>query len=222
MSDPLVPERATSGRLATHATRAVSALIFTSFMLAGMWVLEIADFMLDGRLDQYGIRAHDVGDLPQIFSAPFLHGGFGHLIANSLPFLVLGTLAAARGLTRFLAMNLVVILVGGAGVWLFGSPGAETLGASILIFGYFGYLLGRGVFERHLADIAIAVTVVLLYGTMILGVLPTDPRISWQGHLFGLIGGVLAAWTLRRRKVAAARPVRPAGGDYTGGGLSPL
>lgn len=219
MSDPLVPERVTSGRLATHATRAVSAVVLTALMLAGMWMLEIADFVLGGRLDQYGIRAHDVGDLPQIFSAPFLHGGFGHLIANSLPFLVLGTLAAARGLGRFLAMNLVVIVVGGAGVWLLGQAGAETLGASILIFGYFGYLLGRGVFERHLADIAIAVVVVLLYGTMILGVLPSDPRISWQGHLFGLIGGVLGAWILRRR--TAPQP-GPAGGGYTGGGLSPL
>jgi membrane associated rhomboid family serine protease len=220
MSDPLVPKNARSGSLAVHATRAVSAIIVTSFMLAGMWVLEIADYLLGGRLDQYGIRAHDVGDLPQIFSAPFLHAGFGHLMANSLPFLVLGFFAAARGLAKFLVMNLMVIVVGGAGVWFFGPSNGETLGASILIFGYFGYLLGRGIFERHLADIAIATAVVLLYGTMIFGVLPSDPRISWQGHLFGLIGGVLAAWTLRRGRAAPARPVADSG--YAGGGLSPL
>jgi membrane associated rhomboid family serine protease len=199
MSDSLVPPRARGEGLTTHATRAVSALAVTLFMLTGMWVLEVADYLADHRLDEYGIRAHEVGDLPQIFSAPFLHADFAHMMANSLPFLVLGFFAAARGLSKFVVMNLLVIVVGGAGVWLTGPSGGETLGASILVFGYFGYLLGRGVFERHVADIAIAVAVVLLYGTMILGVLPSTPGISWQGHLFGMIGGVLAAWTLRRR-----------------------
>ncbi|MCW2898311.1 MAG: Rhomboid family protein [Streptosporangiaceae bacterium] len=206
MSDALVPRRSHSEVLSTHATRAVSGFAVTVFMLAIMWALEVADYMLDGRLDQYGIRAHDPGDLPQIFSAPFLHAGFGHLMANSVPFGVLGFLAAARGLTRFVAMNLMVIVIAGLGVWLTGPSDKETLGASILVFGYFGYLLGRGVFERHLADIAIAVIVVLLYGTMAFGVLPSNPNISWQGHLFGLIAGILAAWTLRRRRAVAPSP----------------
>ncbi|GAA2110008.1 rhomboid family protein [Actinomadura alba] len=199
MSDGLVPQRARSEGLTTHATRAVAALAVTAFMLTGMWALEVADYLVDHRLDEYGIRSHEVSDLPQIFSAPFLHADFAHIMANSLPFLVLGFLAAARGLSKFAVMNLLVIVVGGAGIWLTAPPRTETLGASILVFGYFGYLLGRGLFERHAADIGIAVVVVLLYGTMILGVLPSTPGISWQGHLFGMIGGVLAAWTLRRR-----------------------
>lgn len=185
--------------LDAHARRAVSALVITVLMLIGMWVLETIDFLMEGYLDQYGIQARDVVELPQIFTAPFLHGGFPHLIANSVPFLVLGFLAAARGIAKFAVMNLLVILVGGAGVWFVGSSDAQTLGASILVFGYFGYLLGRGIFDRHLADIAIAVVVVALYGTMIFGVLPSNPSVSWQGHLFGLIGGVLSAWVLRRR-----------------------
>jgi membrane associated rhomboid family serine protease len=204
MSDDLVPQRARSEGFTTHATRAVSALAVTILILAGMWALEVADYLVDNRLDQYGIRSHVVTDLPQIFSAPFLHVGFPHLMANSVPFLVLGFFAAARGLSKFAVMNLLVIVVGGAGVWLTGPSGTETLGASILVFGYFGYLLGRGLFERHLADVGIAVVVVVLYGTMILGVFPSNPGISWQGHLFGLIGGVLAAWTLRRRQGVAA------------------
>jgi membrane associated rhomboid family serine protease len=204
MSDGLVPQSARSEGLTTHATRAVSALAVTILMLTVMWVLEVADYLVDNRLDQYGIRSHEVADLPQIFSAPFLHVGFPHLMANSVPFLVLGFFAAARGLTKFAVMNLLVIVVGGIGVWLTGPSKAETLGASILVFGYFGYLLGRGVFERHLADVGIAVVVVLLYGTMIFGVLPSNPGISWQGHLFGLLGGVLAAWTLRRRPQTVA------------------
>jgi membrane associated rhomboid family serine protease len=204
MSDALVPQRARSEGFTTHATRAVSAFALTVLMLTVMWVLEVADYLLDGRLDQYGVRAHDAGELPQIFSAPFLHVGFGHLMANSIPFLVLGFLAAARGLTKFVVMNLMVVVVAGMGVWLTGPSDKETLGASILVFGYFGYLLGRGVFERHLADIAIAAVVLLFYGTMVFGVLPSNPSISWQGHLFGMLGGVLAAWTLRRRRPAVA------------------
>lgn len=203
MSDPAVPQRrGTNGAaegLAVHATRAVSAAVLVGFMLAAMWVLEIADYMVDGRLDQYGIRAHDVNDLPEIFSAPFLHGGFNHLMANSLPFLVLGFLTALRGIGRFLLVNLTIIVVGGLGVWFTGPSDAETLGASILIFGYFGCLVGRAVFERQILDLLIAVGVVVLYGTMLVGVLPSQPGISWQGHLFGLFGGVLAAWMLRRR-----------------------
>ncbi|HEV7933741.1 MAG TPA: rhomboid family intramembrane serine protease [Actinomadura sp.] len=204
MSDALVPQRARSEGFTTHATRAVSAFALTVLMLTVMWVLEVIDYLLDGRLDQYGVRAHDAGELPQIFSAPFLHVGFGHLMANSIPFLVLGFLAAARGLSKFVVMNLMVVVVAGMGVWLTGPSDKETLGASILVFGYFGYLLGRGVFERHLADIAIAAVVLLFYGTMVFGVLPSNPSISWQGHLFGMLGGVLAAWTLRRRRPAVA------------------
>ncbi|ACY95871.1 Rhomboid family protein [Thermomonospora curvata DSM 43183] len=199
MNDPLVPRRSRSEGLATHAARAVSAAVLVGTVTAVMWVLEALDYALGGALDRYGIRSYDLGELPDIFTAPFLHGGFGHLMANTMPFLVLGFLAAVRGIGRFLAASLIIIVVGGLGVWFTGSPSVETLGSSILIFGYFGYLLSRGLFERSLLDLAIAVVVVLSYGTMIYGILPTHPMISWQGHLFGLIGGVLAAWVLRRR-----------------------
>ncbi|MCW2912034.1 MAG: Rhomboid family protein [Actinomycetia bacterium] len=205
MSDPQVPQSSPAEGLADHAWRAVSAITLVTLMLAGMWALEVTDYVVTddngaNSLDQYGIRAHHVSDLPHIFSAPFLHAGFGHLTANSIPFLLLGFLAAFRGVGKFLLANLIVILVAGAGVWLTGPSDGVTLGASILIFGYFGYLLGRGVFERHLADIGIAVAVAAVYGTMIFGVLPSNPSISWQGHLFGLLGGLLSAWTLRRRR----------------------
>jgi membrane associated rhomboid family serine protease len=199
MSNPLARQESHVEGLTTHATRVVAAISLMVTATVGLWALEVADYAMDGRLDRYGIRAHDVDELPQIFTAPFLHGGFEHLIGNTLPFLVLGFLAAARGLVKFLIANLLIIVVGGLGVWFTGSPNAETLGASLLIFGYFGYLLGRGLFERYWLDIVIALGVLVFYGTMFYGVVPSDPRISWQGHLFGLVGGVLAAWTLRRR-----------------------
>jgi membrane associated rhomboid family serine protease len=210
MSDLDLPRSSPTHGLAGHASRAVSAIVLVTLMLTGMWALEVTDYVVTddsgaNSLDQYGIRAHQVGDLPHIFSAPFLHAGFGHLMANSIPFLVLGFLAAVRGVGKFLLANLIVILVAGIGVWLTGPSNGVTLGASILIFGYFGYLLGRGVFERHLTDIGIAVAVAVVYGTMIFGVLPNDPTISWQGHLFGLFGGLLSARALRRRR----EPARP-------------
>jgi membrane associated rhomboid family serine protease len=201
MTDDFPAPRATQSEgLATHATRAVSAVVVVGFALAVMWVLEILAYVTDNRILSYGIQAHDVTDLPHIFSAPFLHASFDHLISNTVPFAILGFLAALRGISKFLTMNLIVIVVGGLGVWFLGPTGGVTVGASILIFGYFGYLVGRGLFERRLVDVLIALVVGVLYGTAIAAsVLPNNPQISWQGHLFGLIGGVLAAWTLRRR-----------------------
>ncbi|MFC4054309.1 rhomboid family intramembrane serine protease [Actinomadura syzygii] len=190
------PERRRSESLAMHGTRALSAAVLVGAVTALMWVLEAFDYTTDGWLDRFGIQPRDVNDLPDIFTAPFMHAGFGHLMANTVPFLVLGFIAAARGIAKFLVASLIVIVVGGLGVWFTSS--ANTLGSSILIFGFFGYLVGRGIFERRLADIAIAVAVVAVYGTMLLGVIPGDPGISWQGHLFGLLGGVLGAWFLRR------------------------
>ncbi|WP_019632162.1 rhomboid family intramembrane serine protease [Actinomadura atramentaria] len=202
MSYPPVPapDQNRSAGLATQGARAVTAAVLVLAVTAGMWVLELVDAVTDHSLDRYGIQPRDVGDLPDIFSAPFLHGGFDHLAGNTVPFVVLGFLAAWRGIAKFLWMSLIVIVVGGLGVWFTSS--ANTLGSSILIFGFFGYLIGRGVFERRLPDILVAVAVVAIYGTLIFGVLPSDPRISWQGHLFGLVGGVLAAWALRRRAAA--------------------
>lgn len=201
MSDDFPTPRATrSEGLATHATRAVSAVVVVGFALAAMWVLAIIAYLTDNQILRYGIQAHDVGDLPHVFTAPFLHANFNHLFSNTVPFAILGFLSALRGMSKFLAMNVIVMIVGGLGVWFLGPPSAVTIGASILVFGYFGYLVGRGLFERRVVDIVIAIVVGVLYGTAIAAsVLPNNPQISWQGHLFGLIGGVLAAWILRRR-----------------------
>lgn len=191
-----VPERQRSEGLAKHGARALTSAVLVGAVTAVMWVLEAIDYAMNGWLDRFGIQPRDVSDLPDVFTAPFMHGGFGHLMANTVPFLILGFIAAARGVAKFLAMSLIVIVVGGLGVWFTSS--ANTLGSSILIFGFFGYLVGRGIFERRLIDIGIAIAVVLFYGTMLFGVIPGEPGISWQGHLFGLIGGILASWFLRR------------------------
>ncbi|GAA1268567.1 rhomboid family intramembrane serine protease [Sphaerisporangium rubeum] len=181
-------------------TGALGAALIVMLLVAVEWGLEIADYALSLRLDQYGIVAHDRYGLPGILAAPFLHAGFAHLIANTVPLAILGFLAALRGIGRFLAASLIIIVVSGMGVWLLSPPGALTVGASGLVFGYFGYVVTRGLFDRHLLDIVLGLVVAVAYYSLIQGVLPGQPGISWQGHLFGLIGGVLAAWILRRRR----------------------
>ncbi|MEV4474725.1 rhomboid family intramembrane serine protease [Nonomuraea sp. NPDC049504] len=180
---------------------ALSALIVMVAMLAVMWFVEGVDFfLLDGSLDyEYGIIGWEPEGLTGIIFAPFLHVGFGHLIANSLPLLVLGFFAGLRDIRKFLWATVLIIFIGGIGTWLT-SPDVYTVGASGLVFGYFGFILARGLFDRRLLDIVIAIGVGVAYWGILAGVLPNQPGISWQGHLFGLIGGVVAGWVLRRKR----------------------
>lgn len=186
---------------------ALAALIIMIVMLAIMWVVEGVDYFLDGALDrQFGIVGWEPDGLVGIVFAPFLHGGFGHLMANSLPLLILGFLAGLRDIRKFLWASVLIIFIGGLGTWAT-SPGVYTVGASGLVFGYFGYILARGLFDRRLLDIAIGVGVGIAYWGILAGLLPNQEGISWQGHLFGLVGGVVAAWVLRRRReIAPANP----------------
>jgi membrane associated rhomboid family serine protease len=187
-------------RTARLLNGALGSAIVMIVLLSVMWVVEVVDYVQDGRLDHYGIIAHEPDGLPGILFAPFLHAGFAHLMANSVPLLILGFLAAIRGIGRFLTASLAIILVSGAGVWLTSPPDTLTVGASGLVFGYFGYVVARGLFDRRALDIVLGVIVAVLYYSILWGALPSQPGISWQGHLFGLIGGIVAAWFLRRRR----------------------
>lgn len=181
--------------------RAAGGLLVVGGSLALLWVLEIVDTVLGGRLDAYGIQPHSVSGLDGLLFAPFLHAGFGHLISNSLPFAVLGFVAyVAVSALRFAAVIVITGVTSGMGAWLLGSSGSVVVGASGVIFGLLGFLLVRGVFVRSLGSILVSVGVLLLYGGMLTGVVPGAAYISWQAHLGGFIGGVLAAWLLRRRK----------------------
>ena len=131
--------------------------------------------------------------------AAFVHFGFAHVAANSLPLFVLGFLAALGGIPRFLGVALLVVVVSGLGVWFVAPAHTNTAGASGLVFGLFGYLLVRGFVDGRPLDIALGAGVAVVYGSILWGVLPDDPAVSWQCHLFGLLGGVLAAFVFRRR-----------------------
>ncbi|MGL5880832.1 MAG: rhomboid family intramembrane serine protease [Xenococcaceae cyanobacterium] len=182
--------------------REIQTQIFVLGGLAAlMWITEFIDiFFFRGRLDAFGIRPHSFIGLRGILLAPFLHGGLGHLIANTIPFLTLGWLVMLRETSDFLVVSIITMLVSGLGVWLTGSPYSIHVGASGVIFGYFGFLLLRGYFERSFAAILFSLVVGFLYGGMIWGVLPIQYGISWQGHLFGFIGGAIAARLLAKPK----------------------
>ena len=160
-----------------------------------IWGLELIDqVLLRHRLDRLGIVPRTQLGLRGILFAPLLHGTWNHLMANTLPFAVLGWLTLLQGVPEFTIVTAVVWVVSGLGVWLFAAPHTLHVGASGIIFGYFGFLLSRSYFEQDLRSAAVSVVVALLYGPLIWGILPSRRRgISWQGHLFGFVGGILIA-----------------------------
>jgi membrane associated rhomboid family serine protease len=161
-------------------------------MLAVMWAVELIDLVTPGSLDRFGIRPRQLDGLFGIVTAPFLHDGFVHLLTNTVPFALLGGAIALSGQRVVGTVTVVVALVGGAGTWLFGASGTVHVGASALVFGYVTYLIARGFFARRITYVLGGFVVVVLYGGVLWGVVPR-PGISWQGHLFGAIGGVVAA-----------------------------
>nr|WP_249644934.1 rhomboid family intramembrane serine protease [Nocardia sputi] len=183
--------------------------------VAALYGLEGVDSVVGGRLDYAGIEPRRADGLSGILFAPLLHGGWGHLIGNTLPVLVLGFLVLLAGIGRGLAATAIIWLLAGLGVWLTGAAGSVHLGASSLVFGWLTFLISRGWFARNVGQIALGLVVLALYGSLLWGVLPGQDRISWQGHLFGALSGLLAAWVLS----GDARRNRR--GDRAGIGASP-
>jgi membrane associated rhomboid family serine protease len=162
--------------------------------VALLYVVELVDTLTGHRLYDGGVRPREVDGLDGILFAPLLHAGWAHLMANTLPLLVFGFLILLAGVARWLAVTATVWLVGGAGTWLTGQPHSLHLGASVLAFGWLVFLLLRGVFSRRAAQVVLGLVLLFLYGSVLWGVLPGQPGISWQGHLFGALGGGVAAW----------------------------
>ncbi|MCG8601422.1 MAG: rhomboid family intramembrane serine protease [Verrucomicrobiales bacterium] len=165
------------------------------------WGLEILDTVLFGALDNFGIKPRQASGLTGVVTAPFLHLGFAHLISNTIPFLVLGGVVLIGGRKIFLQSTLFIILIGGMALWTLGPPATNHLGASLLIFGYLGFLLARGIFEKSPFWIVVSVVILIFYGGMLSGVLPGEPGVSWQGHLFGFIAGVISAKVMFTKEV---------------------
>ncbi|UYO97859.1 rhomboid family intramembrane serine protease [Microbacterium sp. M28] len=171
-------------------------------MLALMWAIQLADAVLPGSFTGFGLRSWDISGLGGVVLSPLLHASWAHLIANSLPFFVLGCLVAIEGAARFWLVTAIIAVVGGAGTWLLNAPGTLTVGASVLVFGYFGYValrvLAPGRVAHRIGYAMIALVVIALYGTaMFLGVFGAAEGVSWQAHLFGAVGGGIAVFVGR-------------------------
>jgi membrane associated rhomboid family serine protease len=180
-------------------------------VLAVLWTVEILDAVVfDGALDNLGIRPRSVFGLVGVVASPLLHGGFGHLVSNTVGFLLFGTLVAMWSRREFALVSLASLLVGGLGVWLIGESNSIHIGASGLVFGYFGYVLTRGWYERKFLSMSISILIALTFGSVLTGAIPglAGFGISWEGHLFGLIGGVLVARRLKADPTRSLADIR--------------
>ena len=176
------------------------AAALTGGFVVLLWALEIIDAASGHALDAYGVQPRTDDGLVGVAVAPMLHFGFDHLISNTVPVLVLGFLTLATGIARGLLATAIIWVVGGLGVWVLAQPGSNHAGASVLIFGWIVFLVVRGFLNRRPTEILIGVAVFLLYSGALLGVLPGQPGVSWQGHLFGAVGGFVAARVLTTRE----------------------
>jgi len=187
----------TSNALTTHVKRPSLVLGGT---LAASWVIFAATILSGGALLSLGIVPRTVLGLRGILFAPFLHANLQHLLSNSVPFVMLGWLVMLRDARHFIPVTLFAMLGSGVMAWLLGASGSVHIGASGVIFGYLGFLMLSGWYTRSVGSIALSVLVTALWGGVVLGVMPGMPGVSWQGHLGGFLGGVLAARWFRAKR----------------------
>ncbi|HAT1153006.1 TPA: rhomboid family intramembrane serine protease [Corynebacterium striatum] len=174
------------GRIRTGISLAVGFLVVE-------WLVQIINFLIfGGALSNYGIRPLDFNGIWGIFTAPLLHANFEHLIGNSVPGAIFCFLIGLSGRKAWWEVTIITVLVAGIGTWLLGGPGTSHIGASSLVYGWLAYLIVRGLFNRSFSQTALGVVLGFAYSGLVWGVLPVYEGVSWQGHLFGAIGGVIA------------------------------
>jgi membrane associated rhomboid family serine protease len=180
------------------------ALFVMVGFLALLWLVQLVNVADGYRLIDYGIIPHDVHTLPYILTAPFIHVSWTHIESNSGPLFIFGFLAAYRGVTRFLGLTALVIVTSGMAAWIFGAAKTIGVGASGVVFGYLGYVLVKGFFDRHGIDMMIGAVMALCFAYQFTVLLP-QPGIGWEDHIGGLVGGVAGGWIFRDRSRIAAR-----------------
>ena len=195
-----LPGRSDAEAIVANARKAFQLMVG---ILVLIWLIQVVNALTNYSLSfNFGERAHDLSSLPTMFTAPFLHASWTHIESNSGPLFIFGFLAAFRGIRKFAWVSLLIMVVSGLGSWFLEAPNTYGVGASGVVFGYFGYIIVRGLFDRHGTDIVIGLVMVLCFAYTFTAILPdqSDPTISWQAHMFGLIGGVVGGWLFRERR----------------------
>ena len=204
LSDARADAEAKFGTEAFYASLG-RAFVTMCAVIPVLFLIEAVDQGTGGYLDAAGgIIPHHLDGLDGVLFSPFLHAGWAHLYGNAVPLILVGTFALAGGARRFIYSTALIMLISGLGVWFVGDPNSVVIGASGVIFGYLGLLLARGLVERNWWNNGVAGFIGLLYWYQVYNILPTDQPISWQGHLLGLVGGLVAAVLFRRRRSALA------------------
>jgi membrane associated rhomboid family serine protease len=200
----------------TLITNARRAFFVMAGVLVVLWVIQIANAAEGYQLSQhYGISPHNLARLPYILTAPFLHASWTHIEGNSGPLFIFGFLAAYRGVAKFAAVTAIVIVTSGLAAWIFEDPHTVGVGASGVVFGYFGYIMVRGLFDRRVIDVLIGAVMALCFAYQFSVLLPHQ-GIGWQAHIGGVIGGVLSGWLLRDKRPARAKAKAGAAGAQAG------
>jgi len=174
-----------------------SKLVSSFVVLAIMWLVFLADFIFPVNFNNFGITPRTVRGLFGIIFSPFLHAGLYHLVSNSLPifFLTFALLVFYEKIA--VKVWTLSAILGGSMVWLLSWRNATHVGASGVIFSLIGFLVASGIFRKSFKAIAVGVLVFFIYGGALWGVLPTNPYVSWEGHLFGLLAGIFLAYVYR-------------------------
>lgn len=209
----LAAGRRPANRLLPQRPKQAAVVILS--LTALLYLVELVNTVgFDGRLVRFGIEPRDVSGLDGVVWAPLLHGSWQHLFANTVPILLFGFLVLAAGLGPWISTTVLIWVTSGLGVWLTGADGV-TVGASGVAFGWLAFLLVRGIFNRSVGQIVLALVLLFYWGGALLGLLPGNPGISWQAHLFGALGGVFAAWLTAKanasRQPKTATPQLPGG-----------
>lgn len=166
------------------------------FALMGLlWLIHLVNYLLHYRLNMLGIFPRHLTGIPGIFLSPFLHGHFTHIFFNSIPLFVLANLVMISGLPTFLLVSFIIILLSGSAIWLFGRR-AIHVGASSVIMGYMGYLLINSFHQGTMVAIGVGVVVIYYFGSMLLDLFPSDVKVSWEGHVFGFLAGIVASYSV--------------------------
>ena len=211
------------GQAQAVLTGARKALFVMAGVIALIWIVQIANWADGYRLTHdYGIHPRDLAGLPYLVTAPLLHFSWTHIEGNSGPLFIFGFLAAYRGLAKFGILTVIVVLTSGIAAWFFEPVGSVGAGASGVVFGYLGYIIVRGLFDRRGIDVLVGAIMALSFAYQFSVLLPHQ-GIGWQAHVGGVVGGVAAGWLLRERRAAraAAPSAKVSAGSRESRALSP-